>query len=252
MMHWSANFAKAAFACLAISNSLAFASPMQVCKEGDQPMEELIDPNVINKAFATAPEVFRLLGKSQRQQLLVALESGVDPNVCGPGGLTPLMIATAGGDMSTVRLLLAHGANVNAPVSESGWSPVLHAIAAGHIDLARYLVESGADPTQSAGEMNSLLLLAGVSTNGATDLENSIANLAKLMISRGAKADVRLSSTGATPLIVATAANHIDLVRVLIEFGADACAKKKNGDTALKIARARGSEELQRILGTCE
>ena len=105
------------------------------------------------------------------------LEHGADPNQSGPGGTTPLMWAVP--DLDKVRLLLAHGANVNArsetdrtallvAASYPQTVPLLHllldhgadlrvqdrggatalglAVRSADVDVVRFLVERGLDP----------------------------------------------------------------------------------------------------------
>ena len=57
--------------------------------------------------------------------------------------LTPLTAAAAHGDLELMRLLIAHGANVNY-WPPSTMSPLMHAAIGGKTEAARLLVESGA------------------------------------------------------------------------------------------------------------
>ena len=59
------------------------------------------------------------------------------------GDCTPLMEAASAGHTDIVRLLIAHGADVNAQ-SSSGNTPLMYACAGGHEDVVRVLLEAGA------------------------------------------------------------------------------------------------------------
>ena len=61
------------------------------------------------------------------------------------GGFTPLLFAARVGDLGTARLLVAKGADVNEATEEEG-SALVIATAAGHEELALFLLENGANP----------------------------------------------------------------------------------------------------------
>ena len=56
---------------------------------------------------------------------------------------TPLHAASAKGDIATCRELIANGADVNA-FNDSGWTPLLCAVAYDHVELARFLLGQNA------------------------------------------------------------------------------------------------------------
>ena len=73
------------------------------------------------------------------------LRAGADPDVTQESGLSPLMIAARTGDAKVVETLLARGAAVNATVHNSGHSALMWAVGQGHGDSVRLLVSHGAD-----------------------------------------------------------------------------------------------------------
>lgn len=75
-----------------------------------------------------------------REVIRILLDEGADPNIADNEGKTPL-IANAW-DYEIAKLLLAHGANVNARARD-GFTPLLNA---GTAELTRLLLEHGADP----------------------------------------------------------------------------------------------------------
>lgn len=69
-------------------------------------------------------------------------------------GWTPLHYAAASGDSDIARLLLAHGARVDAqsPPASGKFTPLMMAAREGHEDTAVFLLGQGADPQLKNGE----------------------------------------------------------------------------------------------------
>ena len=81
----------------------------------------------------------------------------------------PLLEAVRNGDLSTVRSLLARGADPNARESLSGYTALHFAAVGGHLDVVRLLVESGA---RVDDRQNTVLVsaLAGAVVAGRADV----------------------------------------------------------------------------------
>jgi ankyrin repeat protein len=79
------------------------------------------------------------------------VEGGVNVDLPTENGGTALMYAASGGQLSTVRLLIELGANVNARDTEKRMTPLLWCLASMHtpevyVEGCRILLERGADP----------------------------------------------------------------------------------------------------------
>jgi ankyrin repeat protein len=91
-----------------------------------------------------------ILRKLRALQILV--ESGADVNARRNDGMTVLIAATADhnafkpADMKSVALLVERGADVNAQ-DLHGWTPLMGAAWYGGVDVVRFLIAHGADPS---------------------------------------------------------------------------------------------------------
>ncbi|EPQ28155.1 uncharacterized protein PFL1_04482 [Pseudozyma flocculosa PF-1] len=105
-----------------------------------------------------------------------ALENGQPAN-SNLNGILPLHAACSGGNEQAVRMLLLHGAEVNAPRLRSknsgggagveGSTPLHFAAANGHLEIMRILLEAGARPAATDKEGTSAEALAA--GNGHTE-----------------------------------------------------------------------------------
>jgi ankyrin repeat protein len=71
----------------------------------------------------------------------------------------PLHAAAAGRNMDTIRLLIEHGADVNAR-QHGGWTPLHAAAQSGDVEMARLLIASGADVKARADNNQNAMDLA--------------------------------------------------------------------------------------------
>ncbi|WP_447983493.1 ankyrin repeat domain-containing protein [Nitrospira sp. Nam74] len=76
------------------------------------------------------------------------LDQAIDANTQFPIlGSSPLILASAKGHSEVVRLLLDHGAHINA-TDHTGWTPLHAAIYGGHAEVVQLLLERGAQMDQ--------------------------------------------------------------------------------------------------------
>ncbi len=186
---------------------------------------------------------------------------------------SPLADAAMKGDAAGVRALLASGADVNAARGD-GMTALHWAAETGNPEIAQILVNAGAilevttrlgayTPLHVAGrkgaaEVVRVLLDAGadsraVAATGATPLHLAAgagsAEGTKHLLDGGAEIDARAGDAQQTPLMFAAAADRADVVRLLMENGAD-----PNITTTLMEAATRSAvdnyagERMQEVL----
>lgn len=112
-------------------------------------LRELVgnDPSLVN---AYSPDGFTPLGFavffSQPENVKALLDAGADVNLPSRESMkvTPLASAAAAKQTELARVLIAHGANVNAR-GATGHVPLHEAAANGNVELVKLLIDSGAD-----------------------------------------------------------------------------------------------------------
>ena len=139
------------------------------------------------------------------------LQAGANPNVALPSGETPLMTATRVHAPAVVMALIARGADVNAQERSHGQTALMWAFARGHIDIARALIEQGADIHARSDSGFTPLLFAA--RHG--DLE-----AVRLLLAQGADVN-ETAEDGSSVLHVATVRAHVELAELLLARGAD-------------------------------
>jgi ankyrin len=178
----------------------------------------------------------------------------------GGGGLTALTFAAREGDLESAKLLLSAGADVN-QTTEYGWTPLLTATNNRHYVLGKYLMEHGADVNKANKGSWTPLYLATDNRNieggdypvPKPDVDHL--EYIKLLLEHGADPnkpakDNTLTRTiftmqwfyedGCTPFVRAAQSSDVELMQLLIDWGADPFIATAFGDTALTAAGGVG------------
>jgi ankyrin repeat protein len=118
------------------------------------------------------------------------------------GGMTALLFAARDGQMEAARALLEAGADVNDAGAGEKMTPLVLAISNGHYDLGKYLLDHGADP-KLAGESGLTALYATIDMQWAP------------------------YAWYPQPITVQEKTSYLDLMKALMEHGADPNARLK-------------------------
>lgn len=144
---------------------------------------------------------------------------------------TPLWCAAVSGQLSVIKCLLSHGADINA-VSDSGSTPLRSACFMTHMDVISYLVENGAD-------------ILKANYNGGTCLINSVQSveLCTFLLNHGA--DVNATDIqNKTALHYAIQEHRLETTKLFLEHNADPHLRSRYNDDALQTACLKGTIEI--------
>jgi ankyrin repeat protein len=183
------------------------------------------------------------------------------------GGTTPLLLAIYHGHSETASPLVARNASLTFAeacaaglrdrvsawldrdasvidqLSPDGFTPVGLAIFFRHDDLARDLIERGADfRAHARNQANVAPIHAAVSQGNA--------GMVRLLLDRGVDPNDP-QQAGVTPLHGAAAGGHRELAELLLGRGASRDARTNDGKTAADLAAERGHPDLAAWLVWC-
>jgi ankyrin repeat protein len=169
---------------------------------------------------------------------LIAL--GADVNHVALSWGHPLFIAADAGHLALVRLLLQHGAVVDAACPNDGGTALLIACQRGHTAIAQELLAAGAKIEQTYGP-------GGVTPLFVASMLGHV-DTVKFLLASGAQVDGALAD-GRVPLWQAAHNGHVQVVQVLLAAGADPSRREPDSNqTALEIAAARGRDAVVEVL----
>lgn len=204
----------------------------QTCRDGLAEFYDqlgLLDKSPADQNEALAVAV--LLNDHQRVEALI--NAGTDPEAMVGRNMTPLMLAVLNARASTLELMLRLGANPDAPAPEGdrSWgSLLLLAIKNGLHEKARTLIDMGADCERNV--IDTYHDVPGSALHHAARFGDR--RLVSYLLVKGADAD---SLTGGfTPLFMAAKWGRLEVVELLIQWGADINIECANGWTALDAA----------------
>jgi len=243
------------------------------------------DPNAIK--LGTTP-LHIAAGHGHFDIVKILVENGANVNAKDLMGFTPLHSAIMGNHLAIVKFLIENGADINAKAENelpggTGWTPLHLAASSGNLDIVKYLIDHGADvnakddvwftPLHEAARFGhssvvELLIHHGADVNaksitGSTPLHEAIGVIisarvlhtldkclfvAKLLIDHGADVNAKEGLLGWTPLHCAAKWGFEDLVKLLLESGADPTVVGIGGRTPADVAEENNNKHVAEII----
>ncbi len=208
------------------------------------------------------------------------IEAGADFRVRLKSGFTALLFAARNGRSEVVRTLLKAGAEANEAIEtakgggrqpDNGTSALLLAVENGHFELAMELTKAGADPNDERSGFTPLHALVRVRRpNRGDDIDGqpppegsgkltSIDFIRQLVaagadvntkLKRGESGAAKLNRAGATPFLLASQTADLEMMKLLVELGANPRLPNADGSTPLMAAAGLGCYAPDEEAGT--
>jgi ankyrin repeat protein len=234
-------------------------------------LETKVDVNAVEQSRGQSALMWAAAeGHADIVRLLV--EHGAEVQAKSKSGSTALLLAARDADLDTTRVLLAAGAKVN-DASADGTTALLIATVRGHTKYAEFLLDQGADPNAGPGfaplhwaigdwslELagdNTFVRPEGSEWDAVLGLRGEEKRqLVELLLDRGADVNARAESTprysggrgrggkqaGATPFSMAAMNGDVELMKLLVSYGADPKIPSSQGVTPLMFAAGLASD----------
>jgi ankyrin repeat protein len=212
------------------------------------------------------------------------LDGGASVTATSNGGLTPLMFVQRLGSIEAAKLLLDRGSDINAqpkgltedrrhPATMFGATVLLRAVVRGHVDLAIFLMDHGADPNLMGIGYAPLHWASGIwdspisteykfeegewsGIHGIPSRDDKV-RMIKSLVAHGADINARTKiepvragatllvlitpglRTGQTPFYIAAQSGDAATMKLLLSLGADPSIRSTNNTTPLMAAAGR-------------
>lgn len=184
------------------------------------------------------------------------LEQGADLMEATFDGRTPLYLAAGNGHFKTVQLLLAKGAFIQ-EADPCGRTPQHRASTNTFLKTIRILLERGgyfeaenecrSSPLHQACYNGHLEVVRLLLDQGANIMATAISR-ERPIFEKVSNSHFRSSTYESTPLHEACCKGHIEVVRLLLDRGADIAAITADGETSLIKATAYGHLDVAQLL----
>ncbi|KAH6650212.1 ankyrin repeat-containing domain protein [Chaetomium tenue] len=232
---------------------------------------EIDRPCTLPEIADTVPPLYIAIAKQRKEMVALLLAHKADPNAQDPDGLSVLCVASFLGGVEIINQLVTAGAEVNMACAQKRTALQM---AVKHPEAVRALMKHGADlrrttygftPLDLAVEQNTESTVVQIMLEESPEKPDfSSANfrsifaramragkheIARLLFEAGV--DVNQDCyhpTGLSLLSLAVLSNHVDTVRMVLEFRPDLQNGNVDGDTPLQYITESTSVEIARLL----
>lgn len=229
--------------------SISMTTEKNSTSESNKPQS---DPNIknsterANQSFASGSLIEAVLANDSEKVTTILQDKNYSIDEVTAKGETPLLIATHENFIDIAKQLIDAGADINFQDQISD-SPYLYAGAQGKTEILSYMLDKQVPDQQKVNRFGGNALIPAAEKG---HLEN-----VKLLLKDGRVAIDHQNNFGYTALIEAVALTdgssiYQEIVKVLLEAGADKTLSDNTGRTAEEYARSLGYSELLNIINS--
>lgn len=187
------------------------------------------------KAIEGENAMFYAAMSGKDANMAYALKSGSKVDSLVKHNVTPLICAIVGGRLTSVKWLLAHGANPNYKDPQK-MVPLWYAINANEPEIFQALIKAKADWRYHDA----------ASGYGLMHIATGNPKMLPMVMKLGFSVDDRTPDKKVTPLMVAAHRGLLEAVTWLVRHGADVSLKSAKGNTARDLSKKSNSEKTDR------
>ena len=215
--------------------------PKQEPLTNDKESVPSMEKNQIMEPLTTLAEQGNLEGVKE------LLDKGYDINGQDRAGRTAVLAATHGRQTSMVKFLIERGADINIRDNRND-NVLLYAGAEGLLDMVKLAIDAKAD-TRLTNRFGGTALIPA-SERGHLEVVTELLEHSDIQVNH-------INNLGWTALMEAVVLSdgglkHQQIIRKLLEHGADLSIPDRDGITALQHATARGYKEIVQILSEAQ
>ena len=202
-----------------------------------QTMAEKMGNSLIIKYLNNPGALFYAIKHGKHKIIHAWLNAGHNPNtIIDSQGWSLLQCAVFCGHAKIVELLLSKGSHIN---YVGNTSVLIMAARKGHIQIVDLLLERGADV--NAFDADQVTPLMAACSCGHKEIVTKF-------LERGARFDIQTKSGGQTALMEAVMRNFEDIVKILLDYGAQDSVQIIGHNTTLIDASALGYQNMVSLL----
>lgn len=195
-------------------------------------------PRLANTPFKGLLPLIGASTNGRAEAVKVLLEHGAVVDARDKKEEFALMAASLNDHTEVIEILLAHGARLDLTSQTKGKSALNAASEKGKLESVKVLLAHGADVESEDINGWSALFVAA---------KNQHVEVVKHLLQHGANPDVK-DMTGMCPLIKASTVGHAEVVRALLEGGAQVDIQDDQGNSALNTASLMGFSKMVDLL----